>query len=153
MAQIKSVNQYLKPMCILALFKQQISLRETYIIQAIASSSWADTASIPVCLPKIHIQSTLPHRSNVLTLTRDNCSPVKCYHCELGEDKEKEGGRKRMCILLCKSKTLTKNMQASVCSWERGGELNSANGKHCNFIVFILLWSKYRWVLGKKSLY
>lgn len=29
---------------------------------------------------KIHIHCTQPHRSNVLTLTRANCSPMKCYH-------------------------------------------------------------------------
>lgn len=48
---------------------------------------------------KIHIHCTQPHRSNVLTLTRANCSPMKCYHWELGEDKGKEQGTERMCVL------------------------------------------------------
>ncbi len=48
---------------------------------------------------KIHVHCTQPHRSNVLTLTRANCSPMKCYHWELGEDKGKEQGTERMCVL------------------------------------------------------
>ncbi len=48
---------------------------------------------------KIHIYCTQPHRSNVLTPTRANYSPMKCYHWELGEDKGKEQGTERMCVL------------------------------------------------------